>query len=808
MAIQYFCGHEERKNKVRLVKVQSNGIDYNGIDYLEVADEAQLTLQVRFLQALTADAVQTENIRVEGGARIRNVKVKTVSIAGDMLIVAVDRPGDYSPYILRLVQGVGSDTPPTWVDPVLSWVEFSFKVACPSDFDCKQETKCPPEALPEPEIDYLAKDYGSFRRLMLDRLSVTMGQWKERNPADIGIAAVETLAYAADRLSYFQDAVASEAYLGTARRRVSVRRHARLLDYVMHDGCNARAWVVMEFNGGAGYYVLHAHTPLLTGGVVPEEVVVRSSRISVTLLAGEAQVFETMHDITLRTDHNRIEFYTWGDENCCLPRGATRASLKNERNALQYLKKGDLLLFEEVAGTNGRPEDADVSHRHIVRLTGVETVNDPVYEKQVLNIEWAPEDALPFPLCLHVVDILVDPLTGRTEAGPVGIARGNVVLADHGRTFCDEALIPEEVLPAGRYHPRLPRTDITFRVPYDDETARTQPAGSMLIQDPREALADVDLMGNDDPWSVRRDLLESDRFAPEFVVETEEDDRAYLRFGDNILGKQPSPGVAFHATFRVGNGTAGNVGAETITQVVLAPGEGDIQKAISLRNPLPAQGGTEPESIEQVRLYAPQAFRTQRRAVTPADFVDMVQRHPEVQRAVAIQRWTGSWHTVFITVDRTGGRTVDEEFKKKLKAFLEDYRMMGHDLEIEAPRQVALDIALQVCVAAEHQRVAVKASLQETFSSGLQSDGRRGFFHPDNFTFGQHVYLSQVVAAAMQVPGVEWVAAERFQRWGQPPQGEREAGVIRMSGLEITRLDNDPNAPENGRIDFVMQGGL
>jgi hypothetical protein len=45
------------------------------------------------------------------------------------------------------------------------------------------------------------------------------------------VALVETLAYVGDHLSYTQDAVATEAYLGTARRRTSLRRHARLLDY-------------------------------------------------------------------------------------------------------------------------------------------------------------------------------------------------------------------------------------------------------------------------------------------------------------------------------------------------------------------------------------------------------------------------------------------------------------------------------------------------------------------------------------------------------------------------------------------------
>src|SRR2546430_14686649 len=73
-----------------------------------------------------------------------------------------------------------------------------------------------------------------------------MPSWKERHLPDIGIVLTEILAYVGDYLSYFQDAVATEAYLGTARQRISVRRHARLIDYRLHDGCNARAWVAIE----------------------------------------------------------------------------------------------------------------------------------------------------------------------------------------------------------------------------------------------------------------------------------------------------------------------------------------------------------------------------------------------------------------------------------------------------------------------------------------------------------------------------------------------------------------------------------
>ena len=81
-------------------------------------------------------------------------------------------------------------------------------------------------------------------------LLVLSPDWVERNPADLGIMLVELLAYLGDHLSYYQDAIATEAYLGTARQRVSVRRHARLLDYAMHDGCNARVWVQVRIEVG------------------------------------------------------------------------------------------------------------------------------------------------------------------------------------------------------------------------------------------------------------------------------------------------------------------------------------------------------------------------------------------------------------------------------------------------------------------------------------------------------------------------------------------------------------------------------
>ena len=62
-----------------------------------------------------------------------------------VLLVRTDSRGDFSRYTLRLVAGAGSESPPAGFDPLLTAVEFSFKVECPSDFDCLPVCECPPE---------------------------------------------------------------------------------------------------------------------------------------------------------------------------------------------------------------------------------------------------------------------------------------------------------------------------------------------------------------------------------------------------------------------------------------------------------------------------------------------------------------------------------------------------------------------------------------------------------------------------------------------------------------------------------------
>jgi Baseplate J-like protein len=843
----YFCCTDQRRAAI------DGHASLNGIDYLEVGDLApgeldaleaaeyatlpaserdrllwQRRLTVVFVNPLTpsqANLLDPDHVRIIGGDRpdSRNIGVSVLSVGAAELVLRTTSTGDFSVYRLVLVTGIDDPAPPPGFDPILSSVDFSFKVECPTEFDCAPTHVCPPQDRPRIDLDYLARDYASFRRFLLDRMSTNIPGWRERHAADLGIALVEVMAYVGDQLAYRQDAIATEAYLGTARRRTSVRRHARLVDYPMHEGCNARAWIHLTADS----------TVPVAGTVVPRiDPVTEIPTRFLTRVAGARQmtieqadealasqrpeVFEPLSDVRIFEAHNRIDLHTWGAEECCLPRGATRATLAGK---VTTLAAGDPLLLEEVAGTvTGVADDADPTHRHVVRLTGVTFGKDPLaVTDDVTAIEWEPADALPFPLC--VSSRIIDP-SGATEVKATAVARGNLVLVDHGLSIMGESLpgsVPDARIhryPAAadrcdpvdadpvppRYAPTLGRGPLTHTSTYAPDSS----AGVATATDVTTARPAIGLLALDgSPWYVRRDLLRSGATARDFVAEVESDGTTHLRFGDGLRhGARPAAGTTFDATYRVGNGSAGNVGRDAIAHI--AP---PIAGVDAVRNPLAASGGSDPETIEDVRRFAPVAFQTQERAVTAADYARMAERHSQVQRAAGTFRWTGSWRTAFVTVDPRVSVQSGQGLESALAQHLEPYRMAGQDVHVDEPRYVPLEVEMAVCVRREYLRADVKRELLEVFSGRRLPDGRTGSFHPDNFSFGQPLYLSSLYAAAYAVEGVESVTVTTFQRLRTPDPLAVDAGKLEFGRLEIAQLDNDPSRPERGVMRIGVEGG-
>lgn len=930
------CGLDRRREAVRAAALM-------GLDSVDVSP-SQTQLDVFFL-GRAPQTLEAANIQITGGAPVSVLGVQvfrqTDLTLDDWMEVTVDRPGDASTYTLALVQtnDAGITAPMAGFDPIYGSVSFSFKASCPTDADCLAPCDCPPPQRAAPPINYLAKDYASFRQLILDRLAQTMPDWTETHTPDIGVMLVDLLAYVGDQLSYYQDAVATEAYLGTARQRISLRRHARLVDYRVHEGCNARAWVNVTAAADCqldptSFFFSTSFPGGPAPGVVEPAAFAKAPAGS--FIAFEPLVADPTVKIGLKAAHNEIAFYSWGDCACCLPVGATSATLADydpttlnpggdgggnggsggagnpggsdgggapgpassvaqpaaaakasaarpnaakdvvarSANAeppqpiarILSLQVGDVLMFEEVLGPKtGVAADADPTHRQAVRLTSVTQDVDPLFEPErgglpVLRITWCWEDKLTFPLCLSAV--MPAPDCSCREG--ISVARGNVILVDQGVTLPPEPLgtVPTETstvgcptdcqpplvtLTAGPFHPVLAQSPLTFAEPLPGCVC----AAAVCSQDPRQALPQVTLTSVQDgpggtvttTWRPRYDLLDSGPGDAAFVVETDDDQRAHLRFGAGDAGRQPTAGEVFTATYRIGDGPDGNVGPESICYLVLRELTEGLG-ALVPRNMLAASGGTAPEAAADVRMTAPYAFRDViERAITAADYATLAKdnarrlaarnrsggprRHRRratgdpclapfepLQNAQARLCWNGSWYEARVAVDPLGAESADAELLDEIDRYLGRYRRIGHDLEVVGANYVPLDLGLSVCIKPLYLQAHVEQSVRRLLGTGHQADGSPALFNPDALTFGQAVFVSPIIAAVQGVPGVLEAQLTRLDRMvpGRPPptaaaDSVPSGGRLVLGPSEIARLDQDPNAPGAGRLTILLRGG-
>jgi hypothetical protein len=766
----------------RLVALKPFAAPHNGIQTVEIVHKdppdplVQRVLAVYFYGAIPSglDNAHLDRFSLAGGVRIpgSSIRFQDATTVAGYLQLTVDRSGDFSDYILTI------EHPD--LDPLYSCRRFNFKVECPNPFDC-QRPAGPPARLPtDPPIDYQSKDYQSFRRALLDFLPTRVPSFTESSEADLAITVAELFAYAGDQLSYFQDSVSNEAYLPTVRQRVSAKRHARLMDYHMHDGLAARA--VLQFQVNSTVKIPQG-LGISTGDSIP----------------GRRIYFETDEAAQCLQEQNEIAPYTWLNTVCCLPAGSISVDLTGN---LSSLAAGQMLLFEEVLAevlepdgkplldSNGAPvlvqDAADPKRRQIVRLTNVQIMQDPAVlpgPQSVTRVTWDAVDALTVDFCLQSDG------TGH----PATVARGNLVRASHGQSITNEHVDPSD--------PTLSQGPLTWLdPPWNGPLSFLYPPD---VPDPNNGVSTVRLTINGDPWTEKESLLDSTEDSPDFVVDTDNDGRGILRFGNGELGKALPNNAVIVASYRIGNGAAGNVGAEALSQLATP-----LAGVSTVRNPLPATGGIDPEPIADVQRDAPQEFSAvQYRAVTAADYAKAAAGVSGIFAAAAIFRWTGSWLTVFVAVEPVGREDLPDTVRQAVLTRLESYRQAGYDLEVQPPLYVPLSIELEVCVLSDHFQADVEEAVLDVLSSGVRLNGSLGFFHPNQFTFWQNLYLSRLYAAVQAVEGVRAVHAKVFKRLNQPDYGELAVGVIKVGLFEIVRLDNDPSLPDNGILTLDMEGG-
>jgi hypothetical protein len=696
-------------------------------------------------------------------------------------------------------------TPPPGLefDPLRTWLPVRLRPECPDLGSCFDPPPTPVAPPPSPVHDYLARDWRSLRRALVEFLL------REQPDADLSIAdptitVLELFAHVGDVLHYRLDRVATEAYLETARLRTSVKRHARLVDFAFSDGGSAQAHV---------HVVLRPNDPDLTvdaGDVAVDE-------------PGSDLAFALEHDLTASAALGEIPIYDWGEDACCLPAGATECVLVRPRPAdvlgAGWLVAGRSLVFEVIDPDDAArhlawarrgqdwPTDAAAAERfreplssrpaQVVQLVRVDPFEDPLLAPgmPLARVQWRKEDALAFS-----VPVGVDSSEGAEE---VTVARANLVDTHHGRLVV-ERHDPQPVL--------IPQYELAAAGPPGRGRRGGGPGLSFAPGGTPRLGVSVDLPAGGDPVAVPivASLLEADGQLAA-VVDVEEDSAPLLRFRTGAVGVAPPVGSRVSVSYEVGRGSGGNVPANALRTLErntagagLAPSWEQVA-GVRVRNPAPAAGGADPAPLDDVRRDAPEAFAVDlRRAVIPADYAAEAGRSALVERATSQRTWSGSWPLMTTVVDLVDPDAGAADAEAEVQALLDDVRMLGVEAAVRAGTPVGLFVALDVCVRPGAGAEAVRLAILQRLRPG--SGESPGLFHSTRLQLGTAVYVSAVVAAAAAVPGVDAVEVEEARRLSEP--GGTVHDVIVFGADEVAVLDDDPARPERGRLDVRVRGGL
>lgn len=376
---------------------------------------------------------------------------------------------------------------------------------------------------------------------------------------------------------------------------------------------------------------------------------------------------------------------------------------------------------------------------------------------------------------------LMEPGAGTTITLAAGVTRdfdrralrinANVAPATHGETRF-------EILGSGG-----------SRMPYPTFKARQGPLTYVSADTPRGVRPELTLRVNGIAWKPVPDLLEAASDSRVFTLALDEAGKPLIGFGDGNRGAMPSAGQDnITLDYRIGLGLSGRVKAGQLNMLMSRP-----LGLEGVTNPLPSEGGADPEDLEDLRENLPGYCRTLDRVVSLDDFAAFALNIGGIAKARAERVKVPGLPApaVAVTVAGEKGAAVPEggDLYGTLHKALMDWgipfaRFMLRDFRLTYFR-LAARIVVDPDFLATDVLVAAEAALRTEF----------GFEARD---FAQTVYDSQVITVLQQVPGVSAVLLDRLYT-GSTAGHEAKLPAARATvtqGAELLLL-------HPGRLDYL-----
>ncbi len=546
---------------------------------------------------------------------------------------------------------------------------------------------------------YLNRDFQSIRAELINLLKVYYPeQYQDFNTASIGMSLVELLAYVSDILSFNTDKKFNELFLDGVTERTAVFRLAKTFGYKP-----------VGYRPAITIVDIQIEVPTSADGPDINYLPIYRSGMQIR---GGSVIFETVSDCDFTSD-----FSSDGTAN---------------------------RIFEPVFNAN-----QDILRYKVIKREKVKAGSTIIYKKEITSEEASTpffDFTLPDKNVLEIVSIIVKPGTSISQPP----------------TYTD-------------FHTTSLRY---FEV---DDLAQKQ----VFVDDDTQATVNGVRVGKyiDVPQRYTKDFMADGSCKITFGGGTANFDayETYLSniaitddvidiadiFDNDALGVKLPPNSTMYVQYRIGGGVSTNIGSNVLQQVVnidaviTGPNESIKESIINstrATNPLPAVGGSDLQTVDEIKYNIAANFASQKRCVTLEDYITRAYQMPG--RYGAPFRIHGKVEDnkvkMYILSKDANGKLISTStsvIKNNLVDYLIPYRMINDFVEINDGKVINLEIEVDLYLDKIFNSNEVKVNAINAI---------KDFFDTDKWQMNQHIYISQIVDTIREIPGVINVVDIRF----------------------------------------------
>jgi len=539
----------------------------------------------------------------------------------------------------------------------------------------------------EKKINYFARNFADVRGELVDYVKHFYPElYQDFNDASIGTMLIELNAATADMLSYHTDRMFTETQIDYAQERRSVMNIARTLGLKVPG--RRSAITLVDFS--------------VTVPVNGDTFDIRYAPIIRygTQVVGAGQTFETLNDIDFSSP-----FSNGGIPNRLI---IPNINVNSQITSYTLVKReivsnGVTKIFKKIIDTTDSvpfleillPDNNVVSVEQIITKDGTTFTNNPDSSEFLnQNIRWFEVDSL-----AEDKIFVDDPLRSTDNSGIIPgkwISVSKKFIKEYTDTgFCK----------------------LTFGSGYSDD---------FYLQN----------------YTSNQYVLQMSNF-----------------FNSTALGEIPKPNSTLYVRYRVGGGTGANIGANTINSVGLVDmtingpnprNNQAVRASLRVNNPVPAFGGGDEPTLEEVRYMTKYNFASQNRAVTLKDYLAIIFKMPGKFGVPYRMQINENQNKVeFAILGLNSNSKLDNSstntLKENMATWLSDYRMINDYVIIKDGRIINLSFDIDIYT-------------DKTFNQGEVINNVinvvKKYFDINKWQMGQNIYLTQLIEAINNVAGV------------------------------------------------------